>query len=80
MIDFLAAMSGIQLDSNTCGLDRHARKADGVDMDPFLANCPSELFRLRLVTEPDRNDRSLRRHELVVQVGHPPDEIALVVP
>ena len=80
MIDVRAAVAGIELDSNACGLHRHGRKRDRIDMDPFFADCPSEVLRFRLVAEPDRNDRCLRRYELVVQVPHQRDEMALVVP
>src|SRR5260370_27728374 len=80
MINVLAAVAGIKLDSNAGGLHRHGWKRDGIDMDAFFANCPSKVLRLRLVTEPDRNDRCLRRYELVIQLVHHLDEIALVVP
>jgi hypothetical protein len=42
-------MSGIQLDSNPCGFDRHGREPDGIDMHSFFANCPSEVLRFFLV-------------------------------
>src|SRR5207302_9786135 len=54
MVDVLPAMSGIQLNTKTGGLDRHGRKPDGIDMNPFLANCAGELLGLGLVAEPAR--------------------------
>src|SRR5258708_33253127 len=47
---------------------------------PFLASREGELLCLPLVAEPDRDDRGLGGHQLVIQLRHALDEIALIVP
>src|SRR4029077_13564667 len=80
MVDVRAAMPGVHLAAKPRGIERHGGKPDGIDVNALSANCECKLFGVCVIPEPDRDDRRLSCNELVVQIGHALDEIALIGP
>ena len=80
MIDLGARMTGIKLNAQPRLVHRNRWKFYRVDMHAFVAQPPSDGVGQRFIADHDRHDGRLRRYQLVRQLGHTRDEIALVVP